>query len=65
MYRPVLGYLMKRPKTVIWLFVVLLALGFHFARHLGREFMPPLDEGSILDMPSPRRARLSQKSPTT
>jgi len=51
MYRPVLSFLMRRPKTVIWLFVILLAIGFYFARHLGREFMPPLDEGSILDMP--------------
>ncbi|MGD0094210.1 MAG: efflux RND transporter permease subunit [Planctomycetota bacterium] len=55
-YRPMLGYLMQRPKTVIWLMVVLWGLGFYFARHLGREFMPPLDEGSIMDMPvtSPR-----------
>jgi len=51
MYRPVLAYLLKRPKTVVWLFVILLAFGFSLARHLGREFMPPLDEGSILDMP--------------
>jgi Cu(I)/Ag(I) efflux system membrane protein CusA/SilA len=51
MYRPVLGFLMNRPKTVIWLFVLLLSLGVLVARHLGREFMPPLDEGSILDMP--------------
>ncbi|MFA6242322.1 MAG: efflux RND transporter permease subunit, partial [Candidatus Hydrogenedentales bacterium] len=51
MYRPVLGFLMERPKTVVWLFVLLLAFGFYTARHLGREFMPPLDEGSILDMP--------------
>lgn len=51
MYRPVLSFLLKRPKTVIWLFVILLGLGVYFARHLGREFMPPLDEGSILDMP--------------
>ena len=51
MYRPVLGFLMEKPKTVIWLFVLLLAFGFQTARHLGREFMPPLDEGSILDMP--------------
>ncbi|MCC6152865.1 MAG: efflux RND transporter permease subunit, partial [Candidatus Hydrogenedentes bacterium] len=51
MYRPVLGFLMEKPKTVIWLFVLLLAFGLYTARHLGREFMPPLDEGSILDMP--------------
>ncbi|HEY3319317.1 MAG TPA: efflux RND transporter permease subunit [Planctomycetota bacterium] len=55
-YRPMLGWLMQRPKMVIWLFVLLLGVGFYFARHLGREFMPPLDEGSIMDMPvtSPR-----------
>ncbi|MFA6244393.1 MAG: efflux RND transporter permease subunit, partial [Candidatus Hydrogenedentales bacterium] len=51
MYRPVLNFLMHKPKTVIWLFVLLLASGFYVARGLGREFMPPLDEGSILDMP--------------
>lgn len=51
MYRPILRLLMHRPKTVVWLFVILLSGGFYFARHLGREFMPPLDEGSILDMP--------------
>ncbi len=51
MYRPLLGMLMKRPKLVVWLFVLLLASGFLVARHLGREFMPPLDEGSIMDMP--------------
>jgi len=51
MYRPLLGMLMKRPRLVIWLFVALLAAGWHQARQLGKEFMPPLDEGSILDMP--------------
>ncbi len=51
MYRPVLHFLLHKPKTVIWLFVALLAFGFYLARHLGREFMPPLDEGSIMDMP--------------
>ncbi len=51
MYRPVLNFLMHKPKTVIWLFVLLLATGIYVSRGLGREFMPPLDEGSILDMP--------------
>ena len=50
-YRPMLRFLMHRPKTVIWLFVILVALGGFFARHMGREFMPPIDEGSIMDMP--------------
>ncbi len=51
MYRPVLSFLMHKPKIVIWLFVLLLAAGFYVSRGLGREFMPPLDEGSIMDMP--------------
>lgn len=50
-YRPTLGFLLHRPKLVIWLFIVLLAFGGLLARQIGREFMPPLDEGSILDMP--------------
>jgi Cu(I)/Ag(I) efflux system membrane protein CusA/SilA len=56
MYRPVLTWLMDRPRMVLWLFVILVSVGLFFARHLGREFMPPLDEGSIMDMPvtSPR-----------
>ncbi len=29
----------------------LVAIGLYLARHTGREFMPPLDEGTILDMP--------------
>ncbi len=51
MYRPVLSALMHRPRLVVWLFVLLLACGFYAARGIGREFMPPLDEGSIMDMP--------------
>jgi Cu/Ag efflux pump CusA len=50
-YRPVLAWLVERPKTVIFSFVVILATGWVLSGHLGREFMPPLDEGSILDMP--------------
>ena len=34
-----------------WFFIVLLALGWHLWGKLGREYMPALDEGSILDMP--------------
>jgi len=50
-YRPTLRFLLHRPKTVLWLFALLLGFGFFLARHIGREFMPPLNEGSILDMP--------------
>jgi Cu(I)/Ag(I) efflux system membrane protein CusA/SilA len=50
-YRPVLSWLMERHRGVIVAFVCILALGLHLASRMGREFMPPLDEGSILDMP--------------
>jgi copper/silver efflux system protein len=50
-YRPVLSWALNYPKTVNWFFVVLLALGWHLSGKLGHEYMPPLDEGSILDMP--------------
>jgi Cu(I)/Ag(I) efflux system membrane protein CusA/SilA len=51
-YKPVLTWLIDRPKLVIWLFVIILAFGFHISQKLGREFMPSLDEGSILEMPT-------------
>ncbi len=50
-YKPVLSWAMNYPKTVNWFFIVLLALGWQLWGKLGREYMPPLDEGSILDMP--------------
>src|SRR3990172_684498 len=50
-YKPVLSWAMTYPKTVNWFFVLLLALGWNLGHKLGREYMPPLDEGSVLDMP--------------
>jgi Cu(I)/Ag(I) efflux system membrane protein CusA/SilA len=50
-YRPVLTFLLRHPKPFVWSFLVLLGVGWVLSHHLGREFMPPLDEGSILEMP--------------
>lgn len=50
-YRPVLLFLLERPKLVALNFAVLLGIGLNLAPKLGREFMPPLNEGSIMDMP--------------
>ncbi len=51
-YEPVCRWVLRRPKTVIAgaLAVVALTLPAYFA--LGSEFMPPLDEGTILYMPT-------------
>lgn len=50
-YRPVLAWLLDRPRVIIVAFAAILAAGWIVAGGLGREFLPPLDEGSILDMP--------------
>jgi Cu/Ag efflux pump CusA len=50
-YKPVLSWAMNYPKVVNWFFVVLLGLGWHLSGKLPREYMPPLDEGSVVDMP--------------
>lgn len=51
-YRPVLVTVLKFPKTVIALTVLLLASTAFPLQHIGGEFMPDLDEGDILYMPS-------------
>jgi copper/silver efflux system protein len=51
-YRPLLDRVLARPWVAIATGVVLLALtAFPFLR-LGGEFLPPLDEGDLLHMPS-------------
>src|SRR5512135_1915566 len=50
-FKPMLAWLMDRTQLVCWLFVVIVGLGYVASTHLGNEFMPALDEGSILDMP--------------
>ena len=50
-FKPMLSWLMDRPGLVSWLFVVIVGLGYVASTHLGNEFMPALDEGSILEMP--------------
>ncbi len=51
-FRPMLAWLMDRTTLVCWMFACILGLGFLASTRLGREFVPPLDEGSILDMPT-------------
>ena len=51
-YRPVLGVILRFPKSTIIASVVVLACGFWPLTKLGNEFMPPLDEGDLMYMPT-------------
>jgi len=51
LYSPVIHWVLKWKKTTIALNIIALAIAVPMFMHLGSEFMPPLDEGSILYMP--------------
>ena len=51
-YHPMLDRVLEYPRTTIAISVALLALTAFPVLRLGGEFMPPLDEGDILYMPS-------------
>ena len=51
-YRPLLARVLAHPKTTLVLAVLLLAASAWPASRLGGEFIPPLDEGDLLYMPS-------------
>ena len=50
-YTPVLKWCLHWRKTIIGINLVALAVGVVMMTRLGSEFMPPLDEGSLLFMP--------------
>ena len=50
-YTPILKWCLQWRKTIIGINLVALAIGAVMMTHLGSEFMPPLDEGSLLFMP--------------
>jgi Cu(I)/Ag(I) efflux system membrane protein CusA/SilA len=50
-YTPVLKWCLKWRKTIIGINLVALTAGVIMMTRLGSEFMPPLDEGSLLFMP--------------
>ncbi|TNE79481.1 MAG: efflux RND transporter permease subunit, partial [Gammaproteobacteria bacterium] len=51
-YRPVIEWVLHRPKVVLAGALILLLLGAWPASRLGSEFMPPLDEGDLMYMPT-------------
>lgn len=50
-YTPVLNFCLRWRKTTIAVNILALATGVVMMTRLGSEFMPPLDEGSLLFMP--------------
>lgn len=51
LYSPIIRWCMKWKKLTLFISLLLLAGSIPFVMRLGREFMPPLDEGSLLFMP--------------
>jgi Cu(I)/Ag(I) efflux system membrane protein CusA/SilA len=52
LYRPLLDRVLDFPKTTLAIALLLAAATVYPALNLGGEFMPPLDEGDLLYMPS-------------
>ena len=52
LYEPALDFALRRRGTVIAMAAIILACALVLARGMGREFMPPLNEGSLLFMPT-------------
>jgi len=52
MYRPVIKLVLRAKMLVIFLAVVVLALTYIPWKKIGSEFMPPLNEGDLLYMPT-------------
>jgi Cu(I)/Ag(I) efflux system membrane protein CusA/SilA len=51
-YRPVINAVMRAPGTTLAIAAVILLIGLWPATRLGSEFMPPLDEGDLMYMPT-------------
>ncbi|MDP1813254.1 MAG: efflux RND transporter permease subunit [Leadbetterella sp.] len=50
-YTPILIFCLKWRKTLLGINIIALLIGVLMFTRLGSEFMPPLDEGSVLFMP--------------
>jgi Cu(I)/Ag(I) efflux system membrane protein CusA/SilA len=51
-YRPIINTVIRFPKGTLLLAAVVLVVGLWPATRLGSEFMPPLDEGDLMYMPT-------------
>ena len=51
-YRPMLDAVLRRPKTTLWVALIVLLTSLWPISRLGGEFMPAMEEGDVLYMPS-------------
>jgi Cu(I)/Ag(I) efflux system membrane protein CusA/SilA len=51
-YQPMIDRVLRWPKTIIVSALVLMIAGLWPLLHIGSEFMPPLDEGDLMYMPT-------------
>jgi len=51
-YRPLINVVIRAPKATLIVSAVILVVGLWPATRLGSEFMPPLDEGDLMYMPT-------------
>ncbi|MCG6936732.1 MAG: efflux RND transporter permease subunit [Gammaproteobacteria bacterium] len=51
-YRPFINMVLHAPKTVLFVTLLVVVVGFWPLSQLGSEFMPDLDEGDLLYMPT-------------
>jgi Cu(I)/Ag(I) efflux system membrane protein CusA/SilA len=61
-YRPALDWVLRRPKLTLVIAVAVFATTAWPLMRLGGEFLPPLDEGDLLYMPSALPGLSSQKA---
>ncbi|GAB3526088.1 efflux RND transporter permease subunit [Photobacterium alginatilyticum] len=52
LYRPLLNLSMRFPKTIIVMAIALMASAYYPIQKMGSEFIPPLDEGDLMYMPT-------------
>jgi len=52
LYRPVLAFSLKAPILLLAIVIGLVAVGFYPVNKIGSEFIPPLDEGDLMYMPT-------------
>ena len=51
-YRPVLAFSLKIPVLLLSIVIGFVAIGFYPVTKIGSEFIPPLDEGDLMYMPT-------------